>query len=126
MSGFTDVIKSVAQMLATALGGPLAGMAATFLAGKLGLPESSIEAVSNAVAGMSGADLVRMKEIEADFQKHMADNGIALDLAQIGTNTEEAKSADRFVAGWRPFIGWVCGAGMAYAAIILPVMEFVS
>ena len=56
----------------------------------------------------------------------MADNGIALDLAQIGTNTEEAKSADRFVAGWRPFIGWVCGAGMAYAAIVLPVMEFVA
>ena len=61
MSGITDILKSVAPALATALGGPLAGMAATFLAGKLGLSETSVAAVSAAVAGMSGADLVRMK-----------------------------------------------------------------
>ena len=121
-----DILRSVAPTLATALGGPLAGMAATFLAGKLGLSESSVEAVSAAVAGMSGAELVRMKELDVQFQTAMAENGIKLDLAQIGVNTEEAKSANLFVAGWRPFIGWTCGAGMAYAAIVLPVMEFIA
>ena len=121
-----DILRSVAPTLATALGGPLAGMAATFLAGKLGLSDQSVEAVSAAVAGMSGADLVRMKELDVQFQTHMADNGIALDLAQIGVNAAEAKSTSLFVAGWRPFIGWVCGMGMAYAAIVLPVMEFIA
>lgn len=47
-----------------------------------------------------------------------------IELEQIRVNAEEAKSASLFVAGWRPFVGWVCGAGLAYAAIVLPVMEF--
>lgn len=33
---------------------------------------------------------------------------------QIGINTEEAKSSNIFVAGWRPFIGWACGAACAW------------
>src|SRR5438445_11897369 len=56
----------------------------------------------------------------------MAENGIKLDLAQGAVNQEEAKSESLFVAGWRPAVGWICGAGLAYAAIVLPLMEFVS
>ena len=37
-----------------------------------------------------------------------------LALAQIQTNQEEAKHSSIFVAGWRPFIGWVCGAALAW------------
>lgn len=32
---------------------------------------------------------------------------------QSNTNTEEAKSANMFIAGWRPYVGWVCGTGFA-------------
>lgn len=32
---------------------------------------------------------------------------------QSTTNTEEAKSTNMFIAGWRPFVGWVCGGGFA-------------
>jgi len=48
------------------------------------------------------------------------------DLAklQIQTNIEEAKSTNWFVAGWRPGIGWVCGAGLAYAALVEPFARF--
>ncbi len=49
----TDIIKAALPTLATALGGPLAGMAAQFFASKLGLPESTVEAVKNAVSGAS-------------------------------------------------------------------------
>ena len=45
-------------------------------------------------------------------------------IEQIKVNAEEAKSSSIFVAGWRPFVGWVCGVGLAYAAIVLPIMEF--
>jgi len=50
------------------------------------------------------------------------------DLAklQIQTNVEEAKSTNWFVAGWRPGIGWVCGAGLAYAALIEPFARFIA
>lgn len=36
-------------------------------------------------------------------------------------NLVEAGSSSVFVAGWRPFIGWVCGAGIAWAFIVQPV-----
>ena len=42
--------------------------------------------------------------------------------AQSATNTAEAGSASLFVAGWRPFIGWVCGFGFVYS-IVQPVLH---
>jgi hypothetical protein len=51
---------------------------------------------------------------------------IQITLGQLAVNANEAKSESIFVAGWRPWVGWVCGAGLAYAAIILPIMEFFS
>lgn len=121
-----NVIKAVAPVIATALGSPLAGAAVSFLVGKLGLSENTVEAVSNAVAGMSGADLVKMKELDLEFQKFMAENGIKLDLAQIGVNLEDAKSEKWWQYGWRPFVGWVGGIGFAYAAIVEPAARFVA
>ena len=49
----------------------------------------------------------------------------ATDLAkgQLAINTEEAKSASLFVAGWRPAIGWTCAAAFGYAAILEPLMR---
>lgn len=47
-----------------------------------------------------------------------------LDLAQIEVNKVEAQSASLFVAGWRPFIGWVCGFAFAYTLIIQPFLIF--
>lgn len=28
-----------------------------------------------------------------------------------------------FIAGWRPFIGWVCGLGLAYNTVVLAVLK---
>ncbi len=38
-------------------------------------------------------------------------------LAQLEINAREAQHQSVFVAGWRPFVGWVCGMGLAYQAI---------
>ena len=48
-----------------------------------------------------------------------------IDLAQIELNKTEAQSASLFVAGWRPFIGWVCGFAFAYILILQPFMAFI-
>ena len=45
-------------------------------------------------------------------------------MAQIEVNKIEAASSNLFVAGWRPAIGWICGAGYAYAFIIQPFLIF--
>lgn len=45
-------------------------------------------------------------------------------LAQIQTNAAEAASPNWFVAGWRPFVGWVCGVALAYTYVLLPLLQF--
>jgi hypothetical protein len=49
---------------------------------------------------------------------------IAADQAQTAINQTEATHADLFVAGWRPFIGWVCGVAFAYHFILQPLLAF--
>lgn len=34
-------------------------------------------------------------------------------MAQVDLNKTEAQHRTLFVAGWRPYIGWVCGTGLA-------------
>jgi len=48
---------------------------------------------------------------------------ISGELAQIEVNKEEAKSTSVFVAGWRPSIGWICGAACAWNWIGLPIAK---
>ena len=45
-------------------------------------------------------------------------------MAQVGVNEVEATHASKFVAGWRPFIGWVCGVALAYHFVLSPVILF--
>lgn len=44
--------------------------------------------------------------------------------AQIAVNAVEAASPSLFVAGWRPFIGWTCGAAFAYKFVLAPAVAF--
>lgn len=46
---------------------------------------------------------------------------LQLSLSQAQTNTTEATSANLFVSGWRPFIGWVCGIGLSIQFIVGPL-----
>lgn len=45
------------------------------------------------------------------------------DAAQTAVNQEEAKSTSLFIAGWRPFIGWVCGSACAWNWIGISVVK---
>ena len=47
------------------------------------------------------------------------------DQSQSDINKTEAASSDRFVAGWRPFIGWVCGVAFCYHFIVQPSLAFI-
>ena len=52
------------------------------------------------------------------------------ELAQLANQAEinkvEAASTNWFIAGWRPFVGWICGLGLAYVAIVEPVARFIA
>jgi hypothetical protein len=49
------------------------------------------------------------------------------DLAtgQLEVNKAEAINSSLFVAGWRPFIGWVCGAALTYHYLVRPLAIWV-
>jgi hypothetical protein len=54
------------------------------------------------------------KQIDADIQ---------LAQMQADVNKVEAGSSDPFTSRWRPTVGYVCAAGLAYAAIIEPCLR---
>src|SRR5512146_2557505 len=68
-------------------------------------------------------DLLKMQQ-----SGELAQLAAATDLSklQIQTNIEEAKSTNWFVAGWRPFVGWICGSAFAYSYIVLPFLQFAA
>lgn len=41
---------------------------------------------------------------------------------QLEVNKVEAAHKSLFVAGWRPFIGWVSGIGLLYSVLISPIL----
>ena len=45
-------------------------------------------------------------------------------LAQTEINAVEAQHKSIFVAGWRPFIGGVCGVGIAWSMVVQPVAQW--
>lgn len=46
------------------------------------------------------------------------------DSQQTAINLAEASNSSIFVAGWRPFLGWTCGAAFAYKFVLQPFFVF--
>jgi len=51
---------------------------------------------------------------------------LAAMAGQMEINKVEAASSSLFVSGWRPSIGWICGAGFAVQFVIGPLAEWGS
>jgi hypothetical protein len=52
------------------------------------------------------------------------DHELKLTLAQTDINREEAKNPSIFVSGWRPFVGWICGVGLGYQFLVMPLVSW--
>jgi len=76
---FKQIISTVAPLLGTALGGPLGGVAGTFLANALGLPASDPKAIEAKLANADPQTLLALKKADQDFQAHMAELGVDAD-----------------------------------------------
>ena len=95
------------------------------LSGLFDLGKGLIDRLFPDPAAKAAAQLDLLKMQQAG---ELAQLAAETDLAklQIQTNIEEAKSTNWWVAGWRPAIGWVCGAGLAYAALVEPFARFAA
>jgi hypothetical protein len=74
-----SVVGTVAPVLATALGGPLAGVAVKAIAAGLGKPEAKEAEVAEILAGGDPQMLVKLREIDRQFEKEMSALGIDLE-----------------------------------------------
>lgn len=64
-------------------------------------------------------EAIKGKEIDPDKMMELV-------KVQSEINKMEAQHRSIFVAGWRPFIGWICGIALAYNFIIRDVIAWVS
>jgi len=46
------------------------------------------------------------------------------DRLQTNVNLAEAKHRSLFIAGWRPFIGWICGMALAWHFLFSPIGQY--
>lgn len=71
-------------------------------------------------------DKNKAEEAKHELRTTAESNKQELNLAQIAVNKVEAASQFLFVAGWRPFIGWVCGFALANNYLVVPYVSAFS
>lgn len=85
MANWKEAIGAAAPAIATALGGPLAGVAVGALANFFGLSSSaSEEDIANAVKGMNADQVIALRQIDADFKAKMQQANV--DLERIASD----------------------------------------
>jgi hypothetical protein len=63
-------------------------------------------------------------EAKEQFELQMLAAMTGLVQGQLAINQKEAEHGSIFVAGWRPFIGWVCGFGVAWQFVLSPMITW--
>lgn len=71
-------------------------------------------------------DKAAQAEALSKLQEMQLSGDLAALTAQTDINKIEAASPHLFIAGWRPFIGWCCGCGLAIQFIVAPLFEWGS
>lgn len=66
-------------------------------------------------------DKTKADEAKAKLLELQINGELQQILGQLEINKEEAKSANLFVSGWRPSVGWCCSAAMAYQFLVRPI-----
>jgi hypothetical protein len=59
-----------------------------------------------------------------DMQAELLKAAVAESQAQNEVNKVEAGHQSLFVAGWRPFIGWMGGISLGYAFLLQPILSW--
>lgn len=72
--------------------------------------------------GKIASDLITTDKERLEMALREKELDQRLDIAQIGVNQTEAQHSSIFVAGWRPAIGWIGAAAMAYQFLLYPIM----
>jgi hypothetical protein len=101
---FMRIIGAVAPSLATAVGGPIGGMAVKFITDAMGIPsDSSKDDIAKAINNATPDQLVALKKAENDFTVRMKELDIDLERIASG-DRDSARRRESQVRDWMPRI----------------------
>jgi hypothetical protein len=105
---FGDLVGAVAPTIATALGGPLAGMAVKAISSALlGHGDGSEDDINAALANATPDQITALKKIDADFKVQM--KSLDIDLEQLAVqDRDSARQMQIQVHDWIPRALSIC------------------
>lgn len=89
-------------------------------------PVTALFEVGSKVLDRVLPDPAQQAAAKLELMKLQQNGELAQITGQMEINKVEAASSSIFVSGWRPGIGWVCGAGFAVQFVIGPLAEWGS
>ena len=89
-------------------------------------PMTALLSIGNTLITKLFPDPAQAAQAQLELLKLQQNGDLATMVAQTDINKVEAASSSMFVAGWRPFVGWVGGFGLAYAAILEPMLRLTA
>lgn len=127
-----DLIKSILPTIATALGGPLAGIAVSILGPKLGMDNAKVEDVKAVLAGMPIEGLreltlaedqlqFKLQQLGYDSIAKIEDCNIRAIEAVNKTMQAEAAAEHWPTYSWRPYNGFLFGTTIFGCYVVLPL-----
>jgi hypothetical protein len=83
------------------------------------------ELLNKVLPDPKAADEAKLKMLELMQKGELAalDADLQLALGQIEINKAEA-TTDIYRGGWRPAVGWLCAAGLAYQFLLQPLLPW--
>ena len=95
MDDWKSLLKTVAPILGAALGGPLGGAAASFIAGQLGLDNKTVASVTALLSTgqLTPEQIGQLRLAEMDMKKFMADHDIKLEQLAADDRNSARKMA---------------------------------
>jgi hypothetical protein len=100
-----EFLKTLVPLLGTALGGPFGGIAAGFIADKLGIEGKTVDAVTKALSDnkMTADQVTAIRLAEIEFTKFLAQNEITMAQLEV-SNTQGARQMQMVVKSYTPDI----------------------
>jgi len=89
-------------------------------------PLSALLDIGGKVIDRVWPDPAQQAAAKLELFKLQQSGELAQIAGQMEINKVEAANPSVFVSGWRPAIGWICGAGFAVQFVVGPLAEWSS
>ena len=102
-----DILRTVAPWLASAIAGPLGGMAVKFIADKIGVEAQTAEDLSNAIQGMTPDKLAELKLADKELEVRLKELGFKNQEELYKSEVADRTSARTLFQTGNKLIGWI-------------------